>query len=88
MQTLEWLHAFKLGVIEKDIAKMMRLHKKMPEFTILEEMKMAQALIVQARDIFIEERSRLQKSMGQLKKSIEFQRNSIRNSHTKFDSRF
>ena len=88
MQTPEWLHAFKLALIEEDIGKMMRLYNKMPEFTELDEMKTAQALIQQARDVFVRERLRLQQNMSQLKKSIEFQKNSLKNNNSRFDTSF
>lgn len=80
----EWLDRFKIALIEKDFAKLEKLHQSMPSFETLEEMVTAKALIGETLILLQKERNRVKNSMDQMKRTIAFQKNALQEK-TKFD---
>ncbi len=77
MQNQTWLDNLKIAIINKKIDNLVELSKELPTFDSLEDLKTAQALVVQARDLIIKEQSKVAQDMKknrQIKNFLENQR--------------
>ena len=90
-QTLknEWLHDFKVALIESDFKRMGVLQLSIPTFESVEEMTEAQALIEQAIRLFRAESDKTKSAMEQMRKAIRFQQSTLGNRLSKkFDKSY
>jgi len=70
--SLKWLDEFKIALIEENDTKLSSLLSSIPSFNTIEELKVAMALIDQARKIYISKKESLAKQMQKLEASRKF----------------
>lgn len=69
-----WIEELKISIIEKDIDKLDELINRVPNLTKQDEIDEAICLISEAKNVVVSLKNDTQKSMIQIKKSIDFLR--------------
>ncbi|MBN2816397.1 MAG: hypothetical protein JXQ67_06905 [Campylobacterales bacterium] len=67
-----WRKSLELAIIEKDVAKMEELLQTIPEFTTLEEMQRAQALLRESVKLLEALKSETLSTMKRIKQNSDF----------------
>ena len=76
----EWIRLFKIALIEKDTQTLQNFQNTLPTFAKIEEIKTAQALILQAIKLFQNKKNETLHNMNELKKVISFHK--AQNNHS------
>jgi len=81
----EWIKSFKIALINNDIKKLEAFSKEnLPEFSSIEEAKKALSLINQAKDILIQEKNKIGKTLQALKQAQNYNNAYSKNSSFEF----
>ena len=69
---MNWVNSLKIAIIKRDILEIGELTKNIPEFDDIEEMRCVADLILEAKKIVEDERSKLLKALEDTKKARNF----------------
>ena len=80
-----WITEFQIALVQEDVDKLSSLIESMPAFESLEEMKTAQYLLKQAKELMLALQNNTRTQLKQLKKSISFMDAAARETGSKID---
>lgn len=69
---INWLNDLKIAILEKNYEKIDKLASSLPNFETLSELLCASDLVLEAKELLINEQKELQKAMIDLKKQRSF----------------